>query len=309
MKDPRLNAVILRDFQGPNSSRWVQINHPDMVENFIDRDGDGRADGGYLGLGQLIDGLETQNYGESGILGGVPFKVGRDTKTGREVVQYVREFIWLQLLNRGHRYSAVAVCDAHSVYGNGVGGWRMYTPSASDEPAKIDWQENIRHAKAGRIILTSGPFLQVQTEDGVLPGATTRASGSINLKVKVQCTDWIDIDRVQVLVNGRPRADVNFTRKSHPEFFADGVVKFDRLINVPLTEDAHLIVVACGESFDLKTGYGTSPQAKQRPCAYNNPIFVDVDGGGFTPNGDTLDFALPVKKITVPEARRILGQN
>ena len=309
VKDPRLNAVILRDFQGVNPSRWVQINHPDMVENFIDRDGDGRVDGGYLGLGQLIDGLETQNYGASGILGGVPFKIGRDTKTGREAVQYVREFIWLQLLNRGHRYSAVAVCDAHSVYGNGVGGWRMYTPSASDEPAKIDWQENIRHAKAGRIILTSGPFLQVQTEDGILPGATTRASGSINLKVKVQCTDWIDIDRVQVLVNGRPRADVNFTRKSNPQFFADGVVKFDRLINVPLSEDAHLIVVAYGENFDLQTGYGTSPQAKLKPCAYNNPIFVDVDGDGFKPNGDTLDFALPVKKITVPEARRILGQN
>jgi hypothetical protein len=234
--------------------------------------------------------------------------VGRDAKTGRETVQYNREFIWLQLLNRGHRYSAVAVCDAHSVYGNGVGGWRSYLPSSSDEPAKIDWQENSRHAKAGRILLTTGPFLQVETEDGVQPGGTARAIGAVRLKVKVQCTDWIDIDRVQVLVNGRQRADVNFTRKSHPQFFSDGVVKFDRTIEVPLSEDSHLIVVAYGENFDLKTGYGTSAQSKIKPCAYNNPIYVDVDGGGFTPNGDTLGFALPVKKISVAEARKILGQ-
>ena len=55
-----------------------------------------------------------------------------------------------------------------------------------------------------------------------------------------------------------------------------------------LSEDAHLIVVAIGEKHDLSIGYGTSPQAKVKPCAYHNPIFVDVDGGGFKPNGDSL---------------------
>ena len=35
-----------------------------------------------------------------------------------------------------------------------------------------------------------------------------------------------------------------------------------------------------------------------KPFAYHNPIFVDVDGHGFTPNGDTLGWPLPVKKIS-----------
>jgi hypothetical protein len=306
-KDPRIAAITLRDWQGAEPDRWVQINHPDMVANFIDADGDGRADGGFSGLATLIDGVETQNYSASELLDGRPFRIGRDPKTGKESVSYIREFIWLQLLNRGHRYAAMAVCDAHTVWGNGVGGWRMYMPSASDEPAKIDWRENSRAAKAGRSYLTSGPFLQVTTDDGTGPGGTARAiNGGVTLHVRVQCTDWLDIDRVQVLVNGRAWPELNFTRAKTPAKFKDGVVKFDESIAVPLSEDAHIIVVACSEHGDLHIGYGTSAQSKVRPFAYHNPIFVDVDGHGFTPNGDTLGWPLPTKKLSVDEAKAML---
>jgi len=307
--DPRIAAITLRDWQGAEPDRWVQINHPDMVKDFIDADGDGYADGGFHGLAQLIDGIETQNGDGSEILAGRPFVIGKNAE-GKESVHMLREFIWLQMLNRGHRYAAMAVNDAHSVYGNGVGGWRMYMPSKSDNPAEIDWHENCRHAKAGHSYLTTGPFLQVRTEDGTGPGDTTRAvGGSVKLSVRVQCTDWIDIDRVQVLVNGRASSALNFTRASNPKMFKDGVVKFDETIEVPLREDSHLIVVACGEHSDLSVGYGTSAQAKMHPCAYHNPIFVDFDGHGFTPNGDTLGFPLPVAKMTVEEARRQIEAN
>jgi hypothetical protein len=304
--DPRISAILLRDWQGAEPDRWIQINHPDMTHNFIDRDADGKAEGGFLGLAQLIDGLETQNYRDAEILSGKPFRIAPD-QAGNDSVFYIREFAWLQMLNRGHRYAAMAVCDAHSVYGNGVGSWRMYMPSKSDKPAEIDWRENSRHAKAGRSILTSGPFLQVQTEGGTLPGGTL-SGRNVKLKVKVQCTDWIDIDRVQVLVNGRQRKELNFTRQSHPDWFGNGVVKFERTLPVELSEDAHLIVVAIGENHDLSTGFGTSAQAKVKPCAYHNPIFVDVDGGGFKPNGDTLGYDLPVKKLSVQNVRRLIAE-
>ena len=145
------------------------------------------------------------------------------------------------------------------------------------------------------MVLTTGPFLNV-TANGALPGADIEGR-EVSLDVTVQCTDWIDIDRVQVLVNGRQRPDLNFTRKSHPEMFRDGVMKFNQSLKVKLEKDSHLIVVAMGENFDLKAGYGTSDQALMQPCAYHNPIFVDVDGNGFIPNGDTLGFPLPTKKM------------
>ena len=306
-KDPRINAIVLRDFQKATPDRWLHINHPDMIDNFLDRDTASGADGGFVGLPQLIDGIETQNYRTSNILAQAPFRIVSELKEVR--VSPIREFIWLQLLNQGHAYRALAVADAHSVYGNGVGGWRTYIPSSSDEPAEIAWEEISRNAKAGRMILSSGPFLEVITDDGTIAGGYTRANGLVHLNVKVQCTDWIDINRVQVLVNGRQPSELNFTRESHPDWFADGTVKFDQRIPVSLSQDSHLIVVAIGEGLDLSAGFGTSPQSELEPCAYNNPIFVDVDGGGFKPNGDTLGFSLPVKGIKVEEARRILGLN
>ena len=303
-KDPRVNALNLMNHPGHHPSGWIHINHPDMIENFIDRDKDGRPDGGYRGILSLIDAIETENYRAAEILHPAPYKISR--RAGREQVYIVREFVWLQMLNRGMKTWGIAVSDAHTVHGNGVGGWRTYIRCSQDDPKLIDWEEISRRAKAGQMILTTGPYLEVQTSDGVLAGGTARANQSVDLEIKVQCSSWIDIDRIQILVNGRPEKSLNFTRKSHPKWFTNGVVKFDRSISIELSEDAHLIVVAYGSESNLKIGYGTSDQAGIRPCAYNNPIFVDLDGNGFKPNGDTLGFPLPLGKISVQAAKALL---
>jgi hypothetical protein len=305
--DPRITALTLREWQKVEPDRWVQINHPNLFTSFFEDRGAGTVEKGYAGLVQVIDGFETENGVGSRILDAAPFRIGRD-RSGKETVVWNREFLWLQMLNQGRRTAAVAVCDAHSVFGNGTGGWRMYMPSASDAPDQIDWRENVRAAKTGRSYLTTGPFLQVTTSDGAGPGETVRAhEGSVKLRVRVQCTDWIDIDRVQILVNGRSPGELNFTREHHPNFFQNGVMKFDREIQIPLREDAHVIVVACGEKSTLQTGYGSSPQAMMRPLAYHNPLFVDVDGNGFHPNHDMLDYTHTGKRVSVEEAKAFLA--
>ncbi len=307
-KDPRLNAITLRHFQNSDPDRWVHLNHPDMEGLFVDWDGDGVADGGYANLGSMLDGLETQNYRGNDILAGVPYRIDKDIRRPGGRVRYVREFIWLQALNQGHRVWGIAVSDAHTVYGNGAGAWRTYVRSSTDEPAEADWRELSRNSKAGQMVLTNGPYLEVRTADGALPGADVHApGGKVALRVKVQCTDWIDIDRVQVLVDGAQPAGLNFTRADHGGMFGDGVVKFEQEIEVELERDAHLIVVAIGEGHGLEMGYGTSPQSKMNPCAYHNPIFVDVDGDGFEPSGDTIGHPLPVQGLTVDRVKELLG--
>ena len=302
--DPRINAINLQDLGGHRTDRWIHINHPDMIENFIDRDKDGRPDGGFAGIASLVDAIETENYRPANILDEAPFRITR--RAAREQVTINREFVWLQLLNKGMKIWGIAVSDAHHVHGNGVGGWRTYVRSSTDDPAKIDWNEISRRAKAGQMILTTGPYLEVETGDGILAGGHARATNEVELKVRVQCSSWLDIDRVQVLVNGKAEPSLNFTRKSHPKWFSDKVVKFDRSITVPLDEDAHLIVVAYGENFTLRKGFGSSAQSSSKPCAYNNPIFVDLDGNGFTHNGDTLGYPLPSGRISVAKAKSLL---
>ena len=95
-------------------------------------------------------------------------------------------------------------------------------------------------------------------------------------------------------------------RKNNQEMFKDGVIKFNQKIKVNLSQDSHLIVVAYGENFNLKKGYGSSTQSAMNPCAYNNPIFVDVDGGGFKASGDTLGYPLPVQGLTADKVSDLL---
>jgi hypothetical protein len=308
--DPRVNVHHLMNHGGwdPAQVRWTQINHPDLSENFVDRNLDGTVDGGFQFLEGLLGGVETQNYSTSQILSDRPFHIADPLAKGSRV-QVIREFVWLQLLNTGKRLWGVAVADAHAIHGNGTGSWRTYLPSSSDDPDRVSATEIIRHAQAGRMILSSAPFLQVRTPDGETAGATVTArDGQIVLDVKVQCADWYDIDRVQVLVSGRQVPELNFTRASHPALFAaaPAPVRFHQPIPVKLERDAHLIVVAIGEQSSLEKGFGTSAQAPVKPCAYNNPIFVDLAGDGFEPNGDTLGFPLVVGGITVDQARALL---
>ena len=309
-KDPRLNAIVLRDYQGQEPDRWVHVNHPDMTENFIDRNGDGRADGGYAYFGNLLDGLEAQNYRETHILADAPFSIGKARTGLGKQVNYHREFIWLQLLNQGLDVWGIGVADAHHVYGNGVGSWRTYLPSPSDDPKEIDWRDVSAQAKNGRMVLSSGPFLKVMTGMGTIAGGHERSSGKVLLQVSVQCSNWFDIDRVQVLVNGRQDSRYNYTREKNPEMFGEksSPMRFTQAINLELSEDAHIIVVAIGENETLQQGFGTSSQASHQPCAYNNPIFIDVDGGGFQPNYDTLGYDLPVKGLSVGAVEALLGR-
>ncbi len=307
-EDPRHNAIALQNFggwdEGQHEERWVHINHPNLAEKFWDRNLDGHADGGFIGYEKLIDAIESQNFRGNDILATAPWKLHR---TGpKESLVEVREFVWLQMLNQGMRTRAIAVADAHSVYGNGVGGWRTYVASSTDDPAKVNPAEIIHNAKHGMLMLTTGPFLEVKANGAIAGSDISAKSGKVKLKVKVQCTDWVDIDRVQVLVNGVQVPEYNFTRKANPCQFEDGIVKFDREIEVNLKGDAHLVVVAMGENHDLKGGYGTSTNARLQPCAYINPIWVDVDGKGFQPNMDTLGWPLPTGKQSVEKFKAML---
>ena len=287
--DPRLNAIVLRNAFGGGADRWVQINHPGVGIVFNDRNQDQVADGGFAGFEHLIDAGE---FWSDQILNPDPVvidKRGERTRIGEN-----RIFGWLQLLNQGRNIWCVAVSDAHGVFSSPAGDWRTYVPSSTDQPDRIDYREIIRNSKAGRMMISNGPFLQVETADGMPIGSRVVSEGFIDLQVKVQTANWLEIDRVQVLVNGRQHPDYNYTRSEDPSKFKGRPLVFEETIRVNLQEDAHLIVVATGEKSDLSKGWGRAGPATMHPVAYTNPIFVDADGQGFKPNGDNLGHALLV---------------
>ena len=279
--DPAVNARARINHFGGSPERWVQANHPNVGSVFFDRNRDGVEDGGFHGLEQLIDAAEVWSA-----------EILNLSPQYKEEVSPNRTFGWLQMLNQGRRVWCVAVSDAHRIFGQGVGGWRTYVPSSADSPGDIDPAEIIRNSKAGRMMITNGPFLEVETGDGLPIGSTVIAEGKIDLRVKVQTPNWMEIDRVQVLVNGRQPEEYDYRRADSPSMFPDGAKSFEETITVELQRDAHLIVVAIGEGSNLEKGWGLDPNGKMQPVAYTNPIFVDVDRDGFEANGDTLGHPL-----------------
>ncbi len=280
-RDPKVQ--IARLFHHDNDAeKFVQQNHPDVGWLYFDKDRDGNPDGGF-GTRPFTHALEL-NREIVGLLKALESS-GAKARTGRA-------FQWLQMLNQGDRIYATANSDAH-ITAFHDGSIFTYVASEQDDPARLDPIALARAARAGRMVLSNGPFLEVAL-DGVPPGGNVRASGESALNVRVSCAPWIDIDRVQVLVNGHPIPALNFTRADAADGFARSseALRFSRTIPLRLTEDAHVIVIATGEHSQIGPFHGNFGQ--QAPTALSNPIFVDVDGNGFQASKDTLGVPLPV---------------
>ena len=288
--DPTVQIERLFNWDN-RSEKLIQQNHPDIGWLFYDKNGDGRPDGGHAGSPRFIDVMEVHPIDT--ILSLTPTA----TENGTGIANTI--FAWLQLLNQGYRIPGVVNTDAHYNY-HGSGGLRNWVQSSTDDPAKINAMEMVRASEQGRVIMSNGPYLEFTVvEQGgkkaVVAGQDLAApSGKVVVKVRVQCPNWTDVNRVMLLVNGRPHEVHNYRRTSDPKMFSDGTVKFSADLEVSLKGDAHIIAVAAGEG--LKLGPVMGPDwGKQAPAAVSNPVYVDVDGNGFKPNKDTLGYPLPVK--------------
>ena len=176
---------------------------------------------------------------------------------------------------------------------------RNYVRCSTDDPARIDTLEIVRACEAGKIVMTTGPFLEVSLQSAAalrkLYGPGEQADipgGDLMIRVRVQCPNWLDVNRVQIFVNGEPHPELNFTRRTTPGLFGDDVVKFDHTMQLRLPQDAHVIAAAIGEGLKLSRVMGPT-YGEYAPIAVANPIFVDVDGDGFSANRAPLTDPLP----------------
>jgi len=275
------------------SEKLIQQNHPDLGWLFYDKNEDGTPDEGHSRSFGLMDVMEIHPIDR--ILDRTQF----DTRDGKTFGNN-RVTNWLQLLNQGFRIYGVVNTDAHYNF-HGSGWLRNWIQSSTDDPAKINAMEMVHASEQGRLIMSNGPYLEAtfKAADGdrtVVSGQDlTTKSGKVKIKVRVQCPNWLDVDTVFVLINGKVAEELQFSRKDNSAMFKDEVVKFDQTLNVTLTEDSHLVVVAGHRTQQL--GDVAGPQGSQYPAALTNPVFVDVDGNGFQANKDTLGFPLPVKFV------------
>lgn len=272
------------------SDKLVQTNHPNIVQILGDRDLNGSPDGGFEKMFSFMDVIEV--HPPEWIFDG-PDSPDAERRRDNAI------FNWLQLHNLGYRLPGVVNTDAHWNF-HGSGFLRNYIKTATDDPAKASVPDLVHACEHGHIVITNGPFMEVNAaadqgsriatvgDDLPAPG------GKLHLKVRVQVPNWIEVNRVQVFVNGKPEPKWNFTRPSHPKMFHQAALVFDENLALELDADAHLVVACAGEGKQLGDVLGPE-HGQGMPTAVGNPIFVDVDGDGFEPNGDLLGLPLPLE--------------
>lgn len=270
------------------SEKLVQSNHPNLVTIYGDKDNDGKADDGFRKMLPFMDVMEVHPPQD---IFKVPAELPKRGSRGNVI------FNWMQLLNLGYRIPGVVNTDAHYNL-HGSGGLRNYVKCSTDEPSKIDTLEIVKACQNGNVVMSTGPFMEVVMKSGsnsAIIGQDIQVSDNrATLSIKVQSA-WMEVNRIQIFVNGRALPKYNFRQRDFPKMFQSGVTKFENVIELELEKDAHLIVVAIGEN--EKVGPVMGPNwGNFPPIAVANPIFADVDGKGFQPNGDLLDSPLPGAK-------------
>ncbi len=183
---------------------------------------------------------------------------------------------WLSFLNHGHRVTAVGSSDVH--------GWetpgtpRTYFPSSTDLPSEFVPEDLWTSIVDGEVMVSKGGFARVLINDTAGMGQTiTDTDGTVDLWVQVEAIPSIDVTHAVVLVNCDQVAEI-------PASDPGGIVKIDTHVDIPLTEDAHVVVLAYGAEKFPRGLEQDSPTGA--PRATTNAIFVDADGNGaFDPPG------------------------
>ena len=261
-----------------NSKKVVQTNHPNMRQLIHDRDLDGVDDGGFAEMLDYMDLIEVHPP-EDIFLSDEQIAAKKDPDS-------VRMKRWMELIKSGRRIPGVVNTDAHYNW-HGSGWLRNWVRCSTDDPAKIQTSEMVDRLESGQILMSTGPFMNVRLHHDDLHSpaeigdSVKIGSESADLSIKVQCANWLDVNRVEVFINGERQPDLSRTRAEHPESFGKGVVKFDQRLTVKLPEiegedsdrASFIIVAAIGEREQLGRVMGET-FGRRPPVVVSNPIYV-----------------------------------
>ena len=253
-----------------NADKVVQTNHPNMRQMLFDKDLDGSDDGGYSKMLDYMDVIEVHPLQDIFV---DPASIEDPKQRDKNRIRP-----WLDLIKSGRRIPGVVNTDAHYNW-HGSGWLRNWVRSSTDDPAEITTEEMIKSLEAGRIVMSTGPFMTVRLEHSDLErpaeigDAVTIGSKDATVAVQIQCPNWLDINRVEVFVDGKMQPELSRRRTTHPGDFGDDLIKFDQQLPVKVTGDTFIVVAAIGEKQQLGrvmgTRYGQFP-----PVVVSNPIFV-----------------------------------
>jgi len=222
---------------------------------------------------------------------------------------------WFSLLNLGFRFTAVGNSDTHGTTSTESGCPRNYVVSTTDDPGWIDPIELSENIRSGHVVTGYGPFVRFSIGDAIV-GDEVIVEGDVEIDIEVQAPTWMSVDRMELYRNG-----VLIEEWTELD---EGVLRYvGTVTDQPAVDSWYVLIVTGSESMEpLYTPVDYAPVQLQdvvtealssveavgallsegvdhprvypvTPFALTNPIYVDVDGNGWSAPG-LPDFMLNV---------------
>ncbi len=175
---------------------------------------------------------------------------------------------WFELLNVGHRYTAVGNSDSHHVVFQWAGWPRTYVRVPDQDLFHVAPLEVARALTGGHAVVSCGIFVLPTANGSAGPGDTVQGS-RVSLAISLRAPDWIDVSRVEVYANGAKVED-----RTRDESLRKPV--WNLTLDLEFKADTWLVVVARGDKFMNDA----LPGKWIKPFGFSNPIYVDADSDG-----------------------------
>jgi hypothetical protein len=218
---------------------------------------------------------------------------------------------WFNFLNQGKRVTGVANSDSHKPMTQEPGSPRNMIRIGKDTPSAIEPLDIVHAIQKMRVVMSNGPFIELFIGDAQVGDTVSAPDGRVELRLRIQAPPWVKLQTALIYVNGFERFRTDITMPESGELFVEHsleldadafvvaeVVGYEGLFPVipPLELPPILITDAIG-AIGSSFGFGAGPYAALAPLkvlhvtpwAMTNPIWVDVDGGGYTAPGVALD--------------------
>ncbi|MCJ7579452.1 MAG: CehA/McbA family metallohydrolase, partial [Candidatus Aminicenantes bacterium] len=186
---------------------------------------------------------------------------------------------WLHLINKGLYFPIVGNSDSHTIAEGEPGYSRTYIYYNGEKANKLDVNSLLESLKNGHSFLSNGPIVDYTINKTHIPGDSfSSKDGKAAVWIQVQCTPWISISEVRLIINGERKLILPVTAN------AESIIQFSEEIGLTLSEDSYICVEVLGNQslfpvLQARSSSGLLENATL-PYALTNPIFIDVDGNG-----------------------------
>ncbi|HTR53528.1 MAG TPA: CehA/McbA family metallohydrolase [Kofleriaceae bacterium] len=220
---------------------------------------------------------------------------------------------WFTLLDHGRMPTGMGASDSHHLLGDEPGYARtlIYVGSGNDTPGGYTRDEVIAGIRGHHTIATNAPFVTITVAGGMI-GDTVKASGAIPVTIDVSAPSWAAVDTLTLYGSSGTSTTPDHVIQTMP-IPAPGTT-FHTVITINPTQDAWVVAEVTGATnmfpvlsptefppLDVSAIIGglaagidlsslpITPSSQPNhlhvstPYAITNPIWIDVDGGGWTP--------------------------